>query len=161
MCPCSLQPPVLSWLKPGCAAQSLGPCSRGSRALHQDHMAAPWDLPSGPVCWTGGGRALGGGVFLLETSPSTAWVGADALPCVGAGFWLTRLCRHIPGKQLLALMPSRELCSPGDWWQHHQGGTEPCCWLSSLRLVMELLRPPFSILRISLAPRSERSHRSV
>lgn len=62
MCPCSLQPPVLSWLKPGCAAQSLGPCSRGSRALHQDHMAAPWDLPSGPVCWTGGGRALGGGV---------------------------------------------------------------------------------------------------
>ena len=108
-----------------------------------------------------GRKSPGGGVFLLETSPSAAWVGADALPCVGAGFWLTRLCRHIPGKQLLALMPSRELCSPGDWWQHHQGGTEPCCWLSSLRLVMELLRPPFSILRISLAPRSERSHRSV
>lgn len=30
VCHCSLQPPVLSWLKPDCAAQSLWPCSRDS-----------------------------------------------------------------------------------------------------------------------------------
>lgn len=30
VCHCSRQPQVLSWLKPDCATQSLGPCSRGS-----------------------------------------------------------------------------------------------------------------------------------
>lgn len=44
--------------------------------------SAPWNLPSGSVCWTAGGGALGVGTFLLETS---------TFSCVG-GSWLIAVC---------------------------------------------------------------------
>lgn len=50
--------------------------------LSQNCTAAPWNLPLSSVCWTRGGRALGVGAFLLETSPFS---------CVG-GSWCIAMC---------------------------------------------------------------------
>lgn len=53
VCHCSLQPWVLSWLKPDCATQSLGPCSRGSpRTQSPCPPPGPHGCPNG--CYLAG-----------------------------------------------------------------------------------------------------------